>query len=242
MRTRLQVNANHLKRSWEPITRSLLQRKARCAQNCACSSCGGKTNDSIHRPPIAPRFQHDFSRVSVHPQTALTDFQLPPDWTEEMRPSVEEEPLTDYQSGTCQNGGAQSACNPDTGIYSMVRNDNTCCTKDCTIKHEAVHKKDADNWGCCKALGAAVKAKPADRAELIKKYGVWRAATTDITECNAYTSDEACADALAKTKDCSGAGKNTDCCKDILSYKANAGANALVHCRVKQKTVPSCPF
>ena len=240
----MQVNSDHLKRSWQPITRSLLQRKSGCGQSCACSACSGNTHSPTRgatRLATDPRFQHDFSRVSVHPQTALTDYQLPPDWTEEMRPSPEEDPLTDYQSGTCQNGGAQSACNPDTGIYSMVRQDNTCCTKDCTIKHEAVHKKDSDAWGCCKALGAAVKANPANRTELIRKYGIWRGATSEITECHAYKSDEACANELAKTKDCDGEGKNTACCKDIFSYKADAGANAVASCAAASKTVPPCP-
>jgi hypothetical protein len=100
---------------------------------------------------------------------------------------------------------------------------------------------DHNGWGCCKALAVAWSKKGADKAELVKKYNTWFADANLISECNAYTNDMACADALAKAKDCAGAGKDTDCCKDIADYRATYSAEAKSYCAKAPKKVPPCP-
>lgn len=232
-------------------TKNLLQRKCACGgatkTGGSCEACSTKQLEAL-KPTKQPSLAHDFSKVAVHANSRgsvntgeRTDHQLPPDAPEEKAP-VDEDSLIDYQSGTCQNGGAVSACDPDTGVYDLVSNDNTCCTKDCTAQHEAKHKTDHEAWGCCKALGAAVKAKPKDKNDLIKKYATWRAAVSPITECHAYSNDVTCADALATAKDCSGKGKGTDCCKDIEDYRTRYGALAKTNCAAAPKKAPPCPF
>ena len=241
--------------SLTPETKNLLQRKCACGgatkTGGPCEACSSKQFESL-KPKKSPTFGHDFSKVALHAnsrapastglifKTETTDHQLPPDAPEEKAPV--EDSLIDYQSGTCQNGGGGSACDPDTGVYDLVSNDNTCCTKDCTAQHEAKHKVDHEAWGCCKALGAAVKAKPADKAALVTKYATWRAAVSPITECHAYSNDVVCADALATAKDCSGKGKGTDCCKDIEDYRTRYAALAKSNCAAAPKKAPPCPF
>jgi hypothetical protein len=141
----------------------------------------------------------------------------------------------------CQNGGAVSACDPNTGVYGLKSNDNTCCTKDCTAQHEAKHKVDHDKWGCCKALSVAWNKPGADKTKLVQQYGEWRAKVSPITECHAYSNDVVCADAMAKEKDCSGKGKDTDCCKNIAEYKTKYAKLAKENCDAAPAKAPPCP-
>lgn len=141
----------------------------------------------------------------------------------------------------CRNGSGASTCDPITGIYGLVENNNTCCTRDCTAQHEAEHKKDFDAWGCCKAISAAWNAKGADRAKLAKKYNDWSDAVSTTTECHAYSRDVVCADAMAKEKDCGGKGKDTDCCKNIADYKTGYAKLAKQNCDAAPAKVPPCP-
>jgi hypothetical protein len=144
-------------------------------------------------------------------------------------------------SGTCQNGGAASACNPANGKYVINSNNNTCCTKPCSQKHEETHVNDVTGWGCCAALSTAYNAPGADKNAAVTKYNNWLAKVYDITECNALTSDVACADQMLTAKDCNGAGKDTDCCKDIVDYKARYGAQKTTVCGRAPKKVEPCP-
>lgn len=144
-------------------------------------------------------------------------------------------------SGNCQNGGGESVCRPATGVYEIIRNSNTCCTKDCTQSHEQTHVNDVTGWGCCKALSDAYKKPGADKNALVTKYNEWMAKVIDITECNAYTHDVKCADDLAAAKQCDAQGKGSDCCKDITDYKARYGAEANTRCGRAPKNVEPCP-
>lgn len=199
-----------------------------------------------------PRFGHDFGKVHAH---AGSREPIPANPMFQMRMSrqatLEEKETSEYSghgllislagSGTCVNGGGASVCDPTTGKYKITSNTNTCCTKDCTQEHEQRHVTDHDGWGCCAALSVAWGKKGADKGALVKKYNDWFAKANLISECNAYSNDVKCADALAKTKDCSGAGKGTDCCKDIADYQARYSALAKTYCAKAPKSVPPCP-
>lgn len=141
----------------------------------------------------------------------------------------------------CQNGGGASVCDASTGLYGLVSNDNTCCTRDCTAKHEATHKRDQDAWGCCKAESIALKQKGADRKKIIQQYNDWRDKASPILECHAYTAGMNCAVDLAKSKDCSGKGKGSDCCNDIETFRKHSEDEAKANCDAMPKTVPPCP-
>jgi hypothetical protein len=231
----------------------LLQRK------CACGGSSGLTGNctectkqrlprKVDSPLLGRQRSHNFSSVRINQsdqKSALTrSNELHQLLSEEEERSEEYTPdgaLVMFQSGTCQNGGAGSSCHFDTGVFKLDQNNNTCCTKNCTAQHEAVHKTDIDGWGCCAAASTAWNAKGADKAAVAKAYNDWQAKVVAITECNAYSNDVVCADALAKAKDCSGAGKGTDCCKDIEDYKTRYGALAKSNCAAAPKKAEPCP-
>lgn len=142
-------------------------------------------------------------------------------------------------SGTCINGGARSVCD-DNGVYKMEWNSNTCCTKDCTARHEAEHKKDQDDRGCCKAYGIALNKPGANKSEINRQYFAWRTAISPIIECHAYSVGVTCAEELAITNDCAGTGKDTDCCKDIEDFKSASAEQAKTNCAAASGEVP-CP-
>jgi len=144
-------------------------------------------------------------------------------------------------SGTCVNGGASSSCNPANGIYEVNSNSNTCCTRPCSERHEQTHVNDVTGWGCCAALSTAYNRPGADRNALVQKYNTWLAKVYDITECHALRNDVACADSMLSIRDCNGKGRDTDCCKDVVDYKANFGAQMATVCGRAPRTVEPCP-
>lgn len=201
---------------------------------------------------LSPRFRQDFSRVAAH---AGSQQPVPANRTSPIRLTyelpTEEGAVKKYSnkgvlmtlagSGTCINGGAESGCDPDNGAYTIYANHNTCCTKDCSWLHEQTHVSDITSWGCCKALSVAYNAKGADKGALVTKYNDWLAKASDLTECHAYTNGVACADQLARTKNCAGAGRDTDCCKDIAEYRTKYAAKAKTLCDRAPKNPPPCP-
>jgi hypothetical protein len=200
---------------------------------------------SDSRPP------HDFSRISLlaPPSNANIESkaqirvlsQVPPGQEEGIKFSEDNIRMTLQGSGTCQNGGADSACDPASGAYKIKSNNNTCCTRACTQQHEGTHVSDVTGWGCCKALSKAYNAKGADKNALVTKYNQWLNKVVAITECHAYSNDVRCADSLAVTKDCGGSGKGTDCCKDIADYRTKYAASAKTNCAAAPKDAEPCP-
>jgi len=185
------------------------------------------TNRSGSVPAIStPQVQPSRERASDDPDTPMYS----PDGVRVSR-----------QSGTCRNGGGSSVCNMNTGNYDITANGNTCCTKDCTQQHEQTHVADVTASGCCKAASAAYTAKGADKNVVVGKYNDWMAVADPVTECHAYNAGVACAEALEKTKDCAGAGKGTDCCKDIAGYKSFYGNLAKTTCATAPAKMPACP-
>jgi hypothetical protein len=226
---------------------SLLQPKCACGGSCA--KCSKQFDRNITATHQSRQRSHDFSRLRLFPSSrpAMPPFavnathQPAEEETEKEQYSPEGVRMTLAGSGTCVNGGAASACNPATGVYVINSNNNTCCTKPCSQQHEQTHVNDVTGWGCCTALSAAYNRPGADRNAAVQKYNTWLAAVYDITECNSLTSDVACADQMLTAKDCNGAGRNTDCCKDIVDYKANFGAQKATVCGRAPRTVAPCP-
>ena len=240
--------------------KNLLQRKCACGgatkTSGPCEACSTKQLEAL-KPKRPPTFAHDFSKVAVHANTrkpvstgptlqpAATREDLlssgPDEESEKEEYSPEGLRMTLAGSGTCQNGGAASACNPANGVYEIKRNNNTCCTKTCSEKHEQTHISDITGWGCCAALSTAYNKPGADKNAAVQKYNDWLAKVYDITECNSLTVGVACAADMFTAKDCAGAGKDTDCCKDIVDYKANYGGQKTTVCGRAPKKVEPCP-
>ncbi|MCZ7406265.1 MAG: hypothetical protein O8C67_15240 [Candidatus Methanoperedens sp.] len=209
-----------------------------------------KTGECARRRNERPKLQHETDslqhakarQVQADPNFQMHILnQLPSDEEEGIEYSSDGLRALLAGSGTCQNGGGDSNCDPVKGEFKIMANNNTCCTKDCTQQHEQKHVDDVTGWGCCKSLSVAWNAVGANRSELAKKYNEWASKAEPITECNAYTNDVKCADALAKTKDCTGAGKDTDCCKDIEDYRTKYSALAKSYCAKAPKAAPPCP-
>ena len=239
-------------------------------RKCACGGTPGPTGEcakcrrkrlqrqrethgafSTSHSPTRPANHHfEFDRIKVYSNrpklkavTALLNIGPTPEAASEDEADKfsPEGLLMLSQSGTCVNGGGSSVCNPASGDYELVSNNNTCCTKDCTQQHEQTHINDVNGWGCCKALSVAYNKKGANKSALIGKYNAWLSKVVDITECNAYTTSVKCADALSTAKDCAGKGKTTDCCKDVIDYRARMSAHAKTRCAKTPKKVAPCP-
>jgi hypothetical protein len=145
-------------------------------------------------------------------------------------------------SGTCINGGGESGCFLKDGVYKIVRIQNTCCTKDCTIKHEKTHISDQTGWGCCKAASIAYNKKDADQADVEAKFKKWNDGVRTTSECNAHKTSVACADQMKKDKKCDDDGKDSACCKDLDQYRETYAARMDIFCNAKPKDLPPCPF
>lgn len=213
----------------------------------ACSECSkrlpGKFEPPRHGSHNLERIRLDAMRALPRPLSfAVTSTRESAEMEdEEEKYSSEGVRATLAGSGTCQNGGAESVCNPSTGVYEITKNNNTCCTKDCSKQHEETHVSDITGWGCCTALSTAYNKPGADKGAAVTKYNTWLAKVYDITECNSLNKGVSCADAMLTAKDCAGAGKDTDCCKDIADYKSRYGAMATTVCGRAPKTVEPCP-
>lgn len=66
------------------------------------------------------------------------------------------------------------------------------------------HVTDHNAYGCCAALAVAWGRPCANRSELATNYNTWFTQANLVSECNAYSNDLTCADALATTRDCAG--------------------------------------
>ncbi|MCZ7385150.1 MAG: hypothetical protein O8C63_10450 [Candidatus Methanoperedens sp.] len=205
--------------------------------------CARRRNERLNLQHETDSLQHAKARqVQADPNFQMHILnQIPSDEEEGIEYSSDGLRALLAGSGTCQNGGGDSNCDPVKGEFKIMSNNNTCCTKDCTQQHEQKHVDDVTGWGCCKSLSVAWNAPGAKKSELAKKYNEWLSKIEAITECHAYTNDVTCADALAKTKDCSGAGKDTDCCKDIDDYRTKYASLAKSYCAKAPKAAPPCP-
>jgi hypothetical protein len=203
-----------------------IQRKPSCAGGGSCAHCGGNSLSlsagTTHE--LGPG-EEDTDRYSDPGVVLMLEDPKP------LPPG----------SGTCINGGGESGCHLKEGVYKMVRIKNTCCTKDCTIKHEQTHINDVTGWGCCKVASVAYNKKDADQTEVEARYKKWNDSIRTLTECNAHKVSVACADQMKKDKKCDGDGKDTDCCKDLDQYRENYASKIDTFCNAAPKEAPPCP-
>jgi hypothetical protein len=247
---------------FSPIRDGVLQRKCDCGQHTGggeCASCKKKkasipevkSTKELRETTVAAGRDSNQPSFAEMPLTSrqATGRTTESDGSEqeageekvERKYSDKGVLLTLAGSGTCNNGGAESGCDPETGAYKIYANNNTCCTKDCSRLHEQTHVSDITNWGCCKALSVAYNKPGADKAAAVQKYNDWLSRAIHLTECHAYSNGADCAKQMARQKDCSGAGRDTDCCKDAEDYRARYSARAKTECDAAPKDPPACP-
>lgn len=231
---------------WSAGPGATVQRKCACeSAGHQCEACRDKKSGSFQN--FSNRKMAGIGPLYFRSQPSLRNSGLSVSGDREMAASgAENQPRTSADGIefdlACVQGGGESTCDPDTGVYGLVANNNTCCTKDCTAQHEAQHKIDHDAWGCCKALSVAWQKKGADKNKLVDQYNAWKSKVSPILECHGYTASVDCADALAKSKDCSGKGKGTDCCNDIQAYRTQCADLKKTNCDAAPKTAAPCPF
>ncbi len=145
---------------------------------------------------------------------------------------------TDSGAPLCANGGGESKCDILAGIYRITRNDNTCCTRDCTQQHEQRHVQDLGD--CCKQAFEARRIS-ANPNKVTDVYNRWVDQARPWTECNAYSNDVKCGTAMGKANDCDGKGKDSACCRSISQYVSHYGDEAKKACDAAPAKLPPCP-
>ncbi len=152
-------------------------------------------------------------------------------------PSPTPPQLSGDERPPCFGRGGGSQCDPDTGVYEMVYNEDTCCTRDCTELHEQQHKIDFGD--CCRALHNKIE-EGGDRDKLVEQYDRWRqSGASDWSECNAYTVSVNCAETLRTKNRCDI--QSSECCDVIDSYLAGHRRKQREHCG-RATFTPLCPF
>jgi hypothetical protein len=254
MNTRLKIAASSSRTQFTRASFAGLRRECPCAGSGGkCELCRKKEatlqretsgHGGLEAARLGTHWTHDFGRMRVRPNSWPSDsVQTSRELTPEENPGPRYSAhgvLKSRQAG-CQNGGGESVCNPDNGHYEIVSNGNTCCTKDCTQQHEQLHVDEFTASGCCRALSTAYNAPGADKNAAIDKYNAWFAVADPVSECHAYRRSVTCADGLAKSKDCDGKGKGTDCCKSVAEYKGFTAGKAKTTCDSAAAKMPPCP-
>lgn len=195
-------------------------------------------------PPGEEEVGEDYLDRFLEDELATKKFQMTPALKQDTTdpPGVKREPgYIRAGSGTCSNGGGSSNCNQSTGVYEILSNDNTCCTKDCTQRHEMQHVIDHTAWGCCKKFSQDLRDN-ADRNAVRRAYSRWFDIVAPITECHASRSDVKCIEEMEKAQKCKSQGAKSDCCVDIADYKARYSSLAKEYCDKAPAKAPPCPL
>ena len=142
------------------------------------------------------------------------------------------------QALPCYGTGAVSVCNPDTGNYDITGNSNTCCTKNCSQKHEERHVSDIGP--CCAKLAAAIKAG-GDKGTLITKYNTWMDGGAHAwTECERLPGvDRLRGRSRSRTR---ATRRRARVATEIADYEKNVTAQHKSYCKKAPSKLPDCPF
>lgn len=150
-----------------------LQRKCACGGlgNSGCR-CGGPLSDWQAAPAM-----HDFSHISVH-----ADSDKP-----QMMPEL-------ACFGRVPEDAGDTGCDVSKGVPDIVIHAPSLCYRNCTERHEEVHRKDLAP--CCKRAHSAWKsAKTEDKKiEVQDKMNHWVESNADWLQCRAYAESVRCAD------------------------------------------------
>jgi hypothetical protein len=134
----------------------------KCACGGQCSACQGKKNHGA-----GP--SHNFADIKVHADTPVT-----------------------VASRLAETENGDTSCDVSKGVPDITLNKPSICFKDCTERHEAVHKKDISNC-CSKANKAWTNAKDDKKDDVQEKMNHWVEANRYWLECRAYAESVKCA-------------------------------------------------
>ena len=145
--------------------RPAVQRKCACGDQC--SSC--RTRDNHDR-----QISHNFGHIKVHSDS-------PARFTGSAFPAR----LSETENG-------DTSCDVSKGIPDITLNKPSVCHKDCTERHEAVHKNDISSC-CSKSHRAWTNAKDDKKDDVQEKMNNWVEANRYWLECRAYAESVKCA-------------------------------------------------
>ncbi len=104
-------------------------------------------------------------------------------------------------------GHGTTVCDRPSGTLSTTVHEH--CGGDCVEVHEQTHVQD--DRECCERVGRCLSragGNAAAQAACNNSYNAFYTATTDYTECNAYTAEVACLNQLI-ARECSGSSRST---------------------------------
>jgi hypothetical protein len=145
--------------------RPAVQRK--CACGGQCSACRGKHNHGA-------QISHNFADIKVHADSPAR-----------VAGSAFPARLLETENG-------DTSCDVSKGVPDITLNKPSVCHKDCTERHEAVHKKDISSC-CSKAHNAWTNAKDNKKDAVQEKMNDWVEANRYWLECRAYAESVKCA-------------------------------------------------
>jgi hypothetical protein len=139
----------------------------KCTCGGQCSACRAKQNHGTRIP-------YNFRDIKIHPHelARITARALPARLSE------------------TENG--DTSCDVSNGIPDITLNKPSICNRDCTARHEAVHKKDISSC-CSKAHTAWTNAKDDKKDAVQDKMNKWVEENRYWLECRAYAESVKCA-------------------------------------------------
>ena len=151
----------------------LLQRKCACGAALGdggqCRSCGAKQNNGYYIP-------YNFGEIRVHAEA----------------PGREAE--SGFPVRLAETVSGDTSCDLSTGVPVVTLHEPSPCYKDCTARHEEVHRKDLTP--CCKrgsvAWNSAKDEK--EKSTVENKMEEWGKTNEPLLQCRAYAESVKCAD------------------------------------------------
>jgi hypothetical protein len=151
-----------------PLAPTRLQRK------CSCGTLGGTTACSCarHRPANPGQVPHNFGEIKVHADS----------------------PGRPAEGRVAEVSNADTGCDVTKGTPDITLHDPNPCYKDCTQRHEEVHRKDIAPC-CAKANKAWESAKTEEKKSAVQdKMNDWVQANEFLLQCRAFAESVRCAD------------------------------------------------
>jgi hypothetical protein len=197
----------------------------------------GQPLDPATRTFFEPRFGHDFSQVRVH-----ADAHDP----REIR-------LLElgHARRLPQESAGETYCDVSKGTPTVEIKDKDQCTRECTERHENVHKRDMAP--CCKKANKAYKAAKTDeeKDQVNKKMNGWLEDNQDWLQCRGYAETLRCYEQfVAKHCDEKKTAKDPEqeaCCVRLSSLEhpslyLDAKKRRDKFCEEAKKDLTPCPF
>ncbi len=143
----------------------------------------------------------------------------------------------DVKRGDAASTGG-TGCNWLSGnTYTIICNNGP--TTQCTMEHEAIHRRDLEASGCC--IGYASCISNFGQPYCYYMTRTWRTGYLNVTECNAHTGEISCLNSLQTCYGCT-VTSVLPVCRRIEQETSSHKNSAAIHCGNANKyPVSGCP-